>query len=329
MNKPIGIIVLVTALAVVSPRAAEPAAAAEWKPTGTVNFLVASRPGGGTDLLARALAKFMPKHFGGKVAVINKPGGGGIQAGETILRTQVDDNTIGTAFLPGWAYQTAVGRLPFKFDDFKWVTRIRSAPWILLVSGKAPYKSLEDLQNSKNQVRFGSHGWGYGTPEVTVTLGDTLKIPQRLVIYKGTSAMLTALVRGDTEASMLSVTPSMKWLEDGSIRALFYTGRKRDPRIPNVPTLHDLKLGDRAVLADNLDFSVVVMMRKEAPAAAVNFYADLFKKTTNDPEFVSWATGRRVIYETQAAWLSPENTGKLIKDTIAIAERVKQYLPKK
>lgn len=318
----------VMAVATIQPvHAGEQLAASGWQPKGDINFLVASRPGGGTDLLARALAKYMPSHFGGKVSIVNKPGGGGIEAGETILRSDVDHNTIATAFLPGWAYQAAVGGLPFAFKDFAWVTRIRSAPWVMLVSGKSPYKTIEDVQNAKEPVRFGSHGWGYGTPEVTVSLAETLGIPNRLVIYKGTSDMLTALVRGDTEASMLSVTPSLKWLEEGSIRAIMYTGREREERIPDVPTLRDLKLADEAKIADTLDFSVLVMMHKDAPAEVVQFYAELFKKTLEDPDFTAWARERQVIYDTQSAWMSPDDTNQLITDALAIAERMKQHIP--
>ena len=127
--------------------------AAEKFPTKAIELDVPFAAGGSTDVLARLVAKFAPKHFDKPLVVVNKPGGGGVTGTEGVVRSKPDGYTlyvgygsghdlvmphfVGTAQLPKMPYDT--------FKDLLPVCRLSVHSIAMVIRADAPYKTLKEF----------------------------------------------------------------------------------------------------------------------------------------------------------------------------------------
>src|SRR5437868_2962922 len=127
----------------------------------TVNYIIATAPGGGYDYYGRIVAEYMQKHLPGSTFVVrNVPGAGHIVGANTIYASKPDGLTIGT-FNTGLIYNQLVGLDGLKADLTKmsWLGKASTDPRAIVISANSPIKTFADLQAS-SQIIFSTSGVG-------------------------------------------------------------------------------------------------------------------------------------------------------------------------
>ena len=218
-------------------------ASAQAFPTRPVRILVPSTPGGSVDTLARLVGKHFSETFGHQAVVDNRPGAGGIIAGELAAKASPDGHTLIMGTVAGMATNVSLHRnLPYHpTKDFEPITLVASQQLVLVVNPSVPAESVSDLirlaRGKPGQLTFASAGNGTGGH----LSGELFKVLTGLDIvhvpYKGVSPALLDVVSGQvsmTFASIISGTPQVR---SGKLRALAVTGARRSSAQPDIPTM--------------------------------------------------------------------------------------------
>jgi len=208
-------------------------------PARPIRIITSSVPGGGLDLLTRAVAQALSDRLGQSVIVDNRSGGGTVVATETAARSQPD----GYTFFTGTDTLRVVGitkRVAFDVRKaFDPVAAMSLQPYILIVHPTLPVKSVKELAaySLTNQVSYGSSGVG-----TVAHLGlETLNVKSGArfvhVPYKGGAQSLLALLSGEVQmypGLLLSAGGAVK---AGKARVLASLGLQRLAALPDIPTV--------------------------------------------------------------------------------------------
>ena len=173
-------------------------AIAQDYPTHSVTILVPFAPGGGTDLIARAVGRKLERRFGQSFVIENRPGAGTtIAAGATAKATpdgyMLMQATSGTMSMN----PTIFKKLPYEpGKDLVPVALIAGVPFVLVVHPSLPVYSIADLVKVANERRlnYGSGGVGAFHHLNAELLSSTLSIKMTHVPYKGSVPAMTDLV---------------------------------------------------------------------------------------------------------------------------------------
>ena len=119
---------------------------AEWKPNGSITMITMFPPGGGGDILSRAVAKHFEDALGWNVVVENKPGGGGAAMAKILKTAPADGMTIGFAVSETFSFAPAMNpKIGYTADDFSFIGAVANTQVGWVAAGDSPYNSLEDL----------------------------------------------------------------------------------------------------------------------------------------------------------------------------------------
>jgi tripartite-type tricarboxylate transporter receptor subunit TctC len=221
---------------------------AAWAQSGkTVKIIVGFPAGGGTDAIARTLSDRLKDELGAAVIVENKPGAGGQLAAQALKAAAPDG---GTFFI---SHDHTITILPLVmknpgFDparDFVPVAGFASFVNAFALSGGTPAKSVNEYV-----AWVKSQGQGKGvvgvpapasTPEFLVkVLGETYKLDLVAAPYRGSAPMIGDMLGNQIAAGVGSVPDFIEAHKGGRIRVVAVLGGKRQPTLPDVPTLAEL-----------------------------------------------------------------------------------------
>jgi tripartite-type tricarboxylate transporter receptor subunit TctC len=287
--------------------------AAQNYPSRPVRLIVGFPPGGGVDINARMLAPKLTEYLGQQVVVENVPGAGTNIANERVARAAPDGYTllINTAAL---AINMSLYRnLPFDtLRDFAPVSVFSESPNVLVVNAKLPAQNVKELvamaRGAPGKLNYSSAG--VGTTQHLAAELFKLRTGTFIVHipYKGTAPSMTALIAGEVDLSFANIPSIQGHLKSGRLRALAATAARRDPQLPEVPTMQEA--GVEGV-------EVVVWYGVLAPAATprdiVQKLAEGVQRATRDPEV------RRRMLEQGAdpVGSTPEQFSKLLREEVA------------
>lgn len=221
-----------------------PAALAQGAyPNRSITMVVGFAPGGGTDIVARIIAKTLGENLGQSVIVENRAGAGGNIAtdyvahaeadGYTLLLGSVGSLTVAPHILP---------KLPYRpLQDFAPVTMAVVFPNVLVVNPALPVKTLADYvklaKDKPGTITQASSGIG-GAGHLA---GELLKIRAGIdaihVAYKGGGPGMLAVLSGEVNAYFATPVSAGTQIKSGKVRALATTGKQRDLLLPDVPTV--------------------------------------------------------------------------------------------
>jgi tripartite-type tricarboxylate transporter receptor subunit TctC len=217
----------------------------------TIKTVVGYLPGDGFDIWARILSAHLGKQIAGNPEFIvqNMPGASSMIAANYIYRVAKPDGlTIGA--VGGSLYLDQLTRpkeVQFDWGRFSWLGSPDRIEWLFYMRSDAPYKTMEDIRKASEPPKCSTTGTGTSGHFVPRLLEETLKLRIKLVAgYQGGSEQDLALERGEVQCRALSVPtflsrePFQTWRKKGLVRLLLQTGQKRDPRLPDVPTLYEL-----------------------------------------------------------------------------------------
>lgn len=211
-------------------------------PSKPITLVVPYPAGGGTDVVARALAEEMGKRLGQPVIVDNKPGAGGILGTMAVVKAPADGHTILISLVQSaLTNQFLFRKLPYDTRrDLAFVSEVATAPLVLAVNASVPARNLTEFRawaaKNKGKVSYGS--WGPGSfPHLAGSLlssqGD---LDMTHVAYKGEAPMVQDLVGGQISFAIASPMTLKPFIDDGRLRPIAVTGNAHSSVLPQVPT---------------------------------------------------------------------------------------------
>jgi tripartite-type tricarboxylate transporter receptor subunit TctC len=211
-------------------------------PDKPVRLVIASAPGGGTDIVARLLAHKLSERWRQQVVPDNRAGGGGVIATDITAKAAPDGHTL-LVQSSGITYGPALyAKLPYDLhQDIAPVSLIASQPFVLTVHAGVAAGSVAELikvaKAKPGQVRFGSGGVSGASHLAGELLRRSAGVDIVHVPYKGTGPAMTALLSGEIHILIAGVATVLPHSKLGKVHALGVTGATRISSMPDVPTV--------------------------------------------------------------------------------------------
>ncbi|MGH7772271.1 MAG: Bug family tripartite tricarboxylate transporter substrate binding protein [Candidatus Binatia bacterium] len=312
----------------------------------TVTIVAGSAAGVVYDFYARLLAEYLVKYIPGNPNIIvqNMPGAGSLIAANYIYGVAKPDGlTIGSIF-PALYFDQLVGRKEVKFDwaKFAWIGNPAKVNHFLYMRADTPYKTIEDIRNAKEPPKCGATGTASTAYYIPKLMEEILGTKFNIVAgYLSGSDIDLAVERGEVQCRAFTIDaylarePFHTWRNKKFVRELIQDARKRDERMPDVPTIYEFM--DRYKTPESgRRLATVILAAGEvgrpyvAPpgmaAERVNIFREAFMKTLKDPGFLAEAKKKRLEIRPS----SGEELEALAKEVMAqppeIIERMKKVL---
>jgi tripartite-type tricarboxylate transporter receptor subunit TctC len=271
----------------------------------TITFFAGSSAGGGTDLTARLIAKYIEKYIPGKptVLVVNKPGAGGMIAVNELYNVKKPDGLTMSTMNTGALFGLATGNDALKFDlqKFIWVGQALDEAQTVYVRSATPYTSFDAIRKANQegkQPKMGAQSLDHTSNVVVKIVEQILGLDFQVIPgYPGTPQILLDIERGALDGRSQGTGSLLgtrrEWIEKRYIRLLATSKNKRDPRLPEVPTIEELappgkkNLLSALYAAENIGRSVV--LPPGVPPDRVKTLRDAFAEMTQDPQFLKEA----------------------------------------
>jgi len=258
--------------------------AAETYPARPVRILVPFAPGGGTDLITRALADIIAGDWKSAVVIENRPGGGTTIATSAALAAAADGYTLLAASNSFLVSPMLMPQAPYQWDrDFTGVSLFAVSPHVLVVNPKVPARTLDEFvawakaQNGK--ASFASFGSGSSNHLGFEVLKRKLGIDIAHVPYKGSAPALNDLVAGHVDAMLGDLQNVAEHLKGGTLRAIAVANETRLPSMPDLATLDEL--GVKGFTSKSW---FGALARKETPPEIVGKWSEAFADALKRPE---------------------------------------------
>ena len=218
-------------------------AQAQTYPTKPVRLIVPFPAGGATDLFARTLSQKISEKLGQTLVVENRPGAGGTLGADLAAKASPDGYTL----LLSTSSTHSIGpnlnpRMPYDaVRDFTPIVHVGNAANIMLVPNTAPAHTLKDwiayAKANPGRLNYASSGSGTsihmsGEMFKFLTGVSMLHIP-----YKGSAPAVNDLLGGQVMMMFDNIPSALPHIKAGKLRALATTGAKRDPTLPDLPTI--------------------------------------------------------------------------------------------
>ncbi len=211
-------------------------------PDKPVRMVVPFPPGGGTDVVARAIALKLTEQWSQSVVVDNRPGAASMVGTEMLARAVPDGYTLGFVSMSHTINPSIYKKLPFDpIADFSPVVLAATAPNVLVVSPGVGAKSVAELvqiaKSRPGKLNFPSSGNG-GVSHLSMEMFryaagiDIVHVP-----YRGAGPALTALLANETQLMMATTPVALPQMKAGRLIALATTGLKRSSLAPEIPTV--------------------------------------------------------------------------------------------
>jgi len=219
-------------------------AMAQDYPNKPIRLVAPFAPGGAVDILARIIGERLSTQYGHNVIVDNKPGASGHLGAQIVAKSPGDGYTlmVGTIGIhAAYASYTKLTYSPAK--ELKPVMIIGEAPNVVLVPANSRYKTfadfLADAKANPGKVSYASAGPGSSVHMVTALFELASGARLNHVAYRGSGPALIDLIGGQVDVMFDNMSSGMPHVQSGKLRVLAVTGPKRDPRLPDVPTLSE------------------------------------------------------------------------------------------
>lgn len=213
-------------------------------PEKPISIIVGYSAGGGTDVMARTVGKYLEAALGDGASVVvkNEPGAGG-QIGFTHVATaQADGYTLGTFNLPAALALTYDRKADYNTDSYTYLANFVEDPNTVVVSASSPYTTLEELlkaaKANPGAVTVGLSSLGGNDHFSAIMLEKAASAQFTLVPFKGAALARTALLGGHVASGTMTLGQTTKYKDQ--IRVLAVLSEKRSAFRPDVPTAKEL-----------------------------------------------------------------------------------------
>jgi tripartite-type tricarboxylate transporter receptor subunit TctC len=217
-------------------------AAAQDFPSRPIRLVVPFAPGGATDILGRIISERLGPVYGQSIIVDNKPGASGHVGAQIVAKAPGDGYTLMVGTIGIHAAYTAYRKLGYDpAAELQPVMILGEAPNIVLVPATSPYRTfadfLADAKANPGRINYGSAGPGSSIHMVTALFEQMSGARLTHVPYKGSGPALVDLIGGQIQVMFENFSSGIAHVKSGKLRALAVTSARRDPRLPDVPTI--------------------------------------------------------------------------------------------
>ena len=225
---------------------AQPQAWAQEWPTKTVRILVGSAPGGGTDAMARAVADRLGPLLKQPVVAENRPG-----ASNTLAADVTAKSTDGHTMVMGvsTAHAIAPHLLKLGYDnnkDLVPVVFVGAVPNVLVVNNALPVDSVKSLitlaKSQPGKLNYATSGSGSTQHIAAELFKDQAGLFITHIPYRGSGPALVDLIGGQVQMSFDTMPSVIGHIKSGRIKALAVASAKRNPQLPDLPTMAEAGL---------------------------------------------------------------------------------------
>jgi tripartite-type tricarboxylate transporter receptor subunit TctC len=306
-------------VAMLALASAATAAFAQDYPTRPIRLVVPYAPGGGVDLVARALAERLTDTLG-RAAVVDNRGGGENVVGSDIVAKATPDGYTLLVMSSAHAINAAIGRtLPYDTErDFAPIAQTTNQLLLIAAHPGVPVKNIRELiaysKANPGKLNYGSSSNAVTLPMElfkSLTGADIAHIP-----YKGTGPMLNDLLGGHLQLSLAGLAGALQHIKAGRLRALGTGDLKRAPQLPEVPTIAEQGVpGFRGVI-----WTAAIFAPRNTPKPIITRLHHDILLALQHPRFNERmsAAGFDIVSENNR----PEDLAKLVSDDIARWTRV-------
>ena len=230
---------------VVGAALAVPAFAQSFTPTRPVEIVVHTGPGGGSDVLARAMVIMLEKEklLPVRAQVVNKPGGGGATAAAFMAEKKGETHMI-AIFTGVWLTNPLTSQeAKVTLKDLTPVARLLLEPAVIAVKADAPYKTLGDFVSAaKAKPGELKQSGGSITSRDNVVRQQLQKVSGsrwQFISFPGGGERIAALLGGHVQMMVIEPNEAGEHIRAGNMRVLAQVSEARLPAFPNVPTLKE------------------------------------------------------------------------------------------
>ncbi len=222
---------------------ADPLYAAEAFPSKTVTIIVTQAPGGPPDSIARLAARDLAKMWSQAVVVENRPGAGGLIGLNTMMQRDPDGHTM--AMSPNVLnFSILTKDNTFKPRDATPITIVANGNWILVADPKGRVKTLPEIiayaKANPGKLNAAAVAGSINILQAAYLYTAVLGIKVTLVPFNTGAQSVQAMLGSHADISLTAVTSSLSQLQVGRLIGVAVAADKRDPSVPNVPTLREL-----------------------------------------------------------------------------------------
>ncbi len=216
------------------------AQSADW-PTRPLRLLVGSAPGGGTDAMARAVADKLGPLLKQTVVVENKPGASNTLAADLAAKS-ADGHTMVMGVSTAHAIAPHLLKLGYDNDrDLTPVVFVGAVPNILVVNNAVPAQSVQELiallKRKPGEYNFASSGSGSTQHIAAELFKDATGVQMTHIPYRGSGPAMVDLMGGQVQIAFETASSVIPHIKSGKVRALAVLSAKRNPQLPDVPTM--------------------------------------------------------------------------------------------
>lgn len=225
--------------------AATMSAMAAGYPDKPVTIVVPFPPGGSTDAIARIIAQKLQQKLGGNFIIENRAGATGTIGAAYVKRQPPDGYTLFVASLGPFVITPHLIKVQYDaLKDLDPITVAVQAPNVLCVPASSRDKTLADLladlKKAPGKVSFASSGLGSSDHLSAELFWQQTGTQGVHVPYKGGGPAIADLMGGQVNAAFVNINSILGQVQSGKVRALAISSAKRNPLLPNVPTLQEL-----------------------------------------------------------------------------------------
>lgn len=291
-------------------------------PKRTIEIVVPVGPGGGSDSFVRTICIRARRILKTPIAVVNRPGAGGILAMEYIQSQPADGYTLWGGTLSPIIYGALIGLTKIRIDDWSPILRgvYDTAGLNVLYEGK--YKNVQDLI-ADAKARPGKQNWGV-MGNVTGLQAmyakewiDKAGIDIKLVPYNKAGKMVASFLGGHLDAMLEEPGSISDLIKTKKIRPVLIYAKDRIPAFPDVPTTKELGVPAYRSLARGL------LAKKGTPEPIINYLHAAFKKSYSHKLFQNYLKAEYL--DLRPGYLNPTDMKKFLKDEEAyLTEKYKK-----
>jgi putative tricarboxylic transport membrane protein len=290
---------------------------AGW-PSGDIDLIIPSGPGGGFDTYARVLARAMEARLEVNVIPKNAPGGDGQRGAAVAYKAEPDGQTFAIFNLPGVIEPEILGEdVGYEIDNIDWLGAMAFGQYIVVAAADSPYDTIADLKRAGETISFTAYG-SSGIAANKVLCAE-IDLDCRIITgYPSNNEALLGVVRGDAVASVLPISTAIAFNRNGDLKGILLMTEREVPEFAHAQMSADAGFPELAELgllrAFGLPPGVPADIRREFGAA--------FDTALTADSVASWA-------QATGAEFTPMNADELrarIRSQRAILSRYRDVI---
>lgn len=253
-------------------------------PSKPVRIVVPFAAGGPNDVMARVLAQQLTLMSGQSFVVENKAGAGGVIGTDAVAKAAPDGYTVAFISAPFTMAPALQSRMPYDTQrDLAAVTKVAESPMVMLLPSNSRFKTAQELMDfakrNPDKLNYGSGGIG-STPHLTTELlANVTGAKFTHVPYKGGGESIKALMAGEIDVLIDSITSTEGPLASGRVKAVAVGQAKRIAKWPDVPTFSEVGIQKFGVT-----HWVGVVAPAKVPAEVLSTLQGMIVKALKSPE---------------------------------------------